>query len=784
MPNIIFSGDVPNNTPPPLPQGGTPGDGTVTTDKLADDAVTSQKLSQAVRDDIAAGGTPGDGTVATDKLADDAVTSQKLSQAVRDDIAAGVTSFANAVELAKVTDGDHDTIAGNPHSTTAADVGLGAVDNTADADKPVSTATQAAIDSVAETTAVSITKYGAVGTDFTAATGPDCTDALLQHIEKNYTDGVQRPLFFPPGKRYHFNTADPLSLLAARNPTLTADQVWDMTSILSLVGAFPQHETQGREAAGVKHPTEIHVHTTGNSDVWIKKHRRADSVKFGNWSIKNLTFVHPADGKGKFLELGDPAGNYTTGDFRGLTIQDCYFSSVHYHRTARNWMVDSGADGMTYQVDDDYPLIHICNGYDVIIENVGIRGGPSEQILLEQCDAPQLLGVVHSLLAVIGIRVNALPDSGLQGGVPGELHCYIEDPIHVGIVADAGRFIAPRVEVGYDGGYDIDADPYPMVAGITWSIAAGDDKIVFAGFPAGKSLKHYAKAYTTIHVTPTDVSQPPRAFLLTKIDDANGHAFFKESAGGCYVPAAIAGTGDNVIRRHAQSVILHGDSASMTAPSLARNLPSEGQPNWSLVPGRTPMYFETPTHFSGSDPTNQFGEVIKHVVGTQFRIHTPVYVGALETPDHPSVIQNRELVAYDANVLLPLRHASKFDFYCPPGFGVSASNNRSRELLFRKSSTDEPREGKKVWVTRPDDLTASGLQYTLPNFQSMDYTIRCYHPAGSVNLTMYDGVGAATNHALVAGWQTITGTTDVAATLFQINKLTDLEIAWVGFDWI
>ena len=139
-------------------------------------------------------------------------------------------------------------------------------------------------------------------------------------------------------------------------------------------------------------------------------------------------------------------------------------------------------------------------------------------------------------------------------------------------------------------------------------------------FPAGKSLKHYAKAYTTIHVTPTDVSQPPRAFLLTKIDDANGHAFFKESAdGGCYVPAAIAGTGDNVIRRHAQSVILHGDSASMTAPSLARNLPSEGQPNWSLVPGRTPMYFETPTHFSGSDPTNQFGEVIKHVVGTQFQ---------------------------------------------------------------------------------------------------------------------------------------------------------------------
>ena len=173
MPNIIFSGDVPNNTPPPLPQGGTPGDGTV----------TIAKLSQGVRD------------------------------------------------------------------------------------------------SLESITAVSIATFGAVGTDFTAATGPDCTDALLQHVEKNYSDGVQRPLLFPPGKRYHFNTADPLSLLAARNPTLSADQVWDMTSNLMLLGAFPQHEAQGREAAGVKHPTEIHVHTTGNSDVWIKKHRRADSVK-------------------------------------------------------------------------------------------------------------------------------------------------------------------------------------------------------------------------------------------------------------------------------------------------------------------------------------------------------------------------------------------------------------------------------------------------------------------------------------------------------------------------
>lgn len=42
------------------------------------------------------------------------------------------------------------TTTGNPHSVSASDVGLGSVDNTADADKPISTATQAALDAKAD----------------------------------------------------------------------------------------------------------------------------------------------------------------------------------------------------------------------------------------------------------------------------------------------------------------------------------------------------------------------------------------------------------------------------------------------------------------------------------------------------------------------------------------------------------------------------------------------------------------------------------------------------------
>lgn len=58
-----------------------------------------------------------------------------------EDIAALNTNKANASDLSS-----HTSNTSNPHSVTKAQVGLGNVDNTADLDKPISTATQAALD--------------------------------------------------------------------------------------------------------------------------------------------------------------------------------------------------------------------------------------------------------------------------------------------------------------------------------------------------------------------------------------------------------------------------------------------------------------------------------------------------------------------------------------------------------------------------------------------------------------------------------------------------------------
>lgn len=59
---------------------------------------------------------------------------------------------------------DHSQVTGNPHGTTKSDVGLGNVDNTSDANKPISTATQTALDSKLDDTQFSGLSKITVGT--------------------------------------------------------------------------------------------------------------------------------------------------------------------------------------------------------------------------------------------------------------------------------------------------------------------------------------------------------------------------------------------------------------------------------------------------------------------------------------------------------------------------------------------------------------------------------------------------------------------------------------------
>lgn len=87
---------------------------------------------------------PVDGTAP-----DQTVTREAHEQAINDAIAAAVGAVDQKAD-------DHIADTSNPHSVTAAQVGLGDVDNTSDADKPISTATQAALDDKVESAEVII----------------------------------------------------------------------------------------------------------------------------------------------------------------------------------------------------------------------------------------------------------------------------------------------------------------------------------------------------------------------------------------------------------------------------------------------------------------------------------------------------------------------------------------------------------------------------------------------------------------------------------------------------
>ncbi len=117
----------------------TPTDNTVTTEKIANSAVTADKIA-------------GD-AVTESKLADGAVTSGKIangtivdadinaSAAIAQSKVSGLTS-----DLALKAPLADPTFTGTVSGITKSMIGLGNVDNTSDANKPVSTATQTALD--------------------------------------------------------------------------------------------------------------------------------------------------------------------------------------------------------------------------------------------------------------------------------------------------------------------------------------------------------------------------------------------------------------------------------------------------------------------------------------------------------------------------------------------------------------------------------------------------------------------------------------------------------------
>jgi hypothetical protein len=107
--------------------------------KLQLEAVNNAFVVQGQYGDIAS----FSGVNTGDQSADTVPYDNQSSGLEAENVKAALDEISGAVD-------DHTSDTNNPHGVTAAHVGLGNVDNTSDADKPVSTATQAALDAKAD----------------------------------------------------------------------------------------------------------------------------------------------------------------------------------------------------------------------------------------------------------------------------------------------------------------------------------------------------------------------------------------------------------------------------------------------------------------------------------------------------------------------------------------------------------------------------------------------------------------------------------------------------------
>jgi hypothetical protein len=121
-----------------------------------------------------------------------AAVSADLTAAVGDLEAADVT-LQNGINEAKQLTNAHIQNTNNPHSVTKAQVGLGNVDNTSDVNKPISTATQAALDNKADNDTVTAVS-DKLSTHLTATNPHNITKSTIGLSNVDNTSDKNKPV--------------------------------------------------------------------------------------------------------------------------------------------------------------------------------------------------------------------------------------------------------------------------------------------------------------------------------------------------------------------------------------------------------------------------------------------------------------------------------------------------------------------------------------------------------------------------------------------------------------
>lgn len=261
------------------------------------------------------------------------------------------TAVAEAVETINTTLTTHIADKNNPHQVTKNQVGLGNVNNTSDADKPVSTATQTALDSkvtknesITGATKCKITydSKGLVtgGADITIS---DVTDITANASEINILDGVTA------------NTAEINILDGATLTTTELNYVDGVTSpIQSQIGTLSNLTTDEKSSL-VGAINEVDSHTDTNTQSINTINSKIPSEATSSNQLADKEFVNSS--------IATSTANFI-GTFSSVSERDAYSGTVtnnDYCFVINSVVTNNGNDWNTFNDLDAYDKSLLTN---------------------------------------------------------------------------------------------------------------------------------------------------------------------------------------------------------------------------------------------------------------------------------------------------------------------------------------------------------------------------------------------------------------------------------------
>lgn len=571
----------------------------------------------------------------------------------------------------------------------------------------------------------------------------DNTPALRLALEDAYALGGAI-IDFSSHRRWYFLT--PVDC----NPSdATEKRWWDRVCLRGLASeATAQHQEQGVPGLDLETTffTQLVINITDGA-IWWDQQR---TYRFGPFHIENLT-IKTASNSTVFRLGGDD--NTNAPAFRGFFMRNCYVTNGDAIGTSVAWLENDATMGYVLPLVNTYG-IELLRGYDVILDNVYFRGWPKAGLHLFGTDRAVMRNCRSLLCTLVDNFQDADAPLQVNTVIDG---CWAESPQWFGLAADSAMISNWRSEVGYDDVFAPDIDQYALPASVTWSISAGATTMSLANLPAGATLARYFRRGMAIQATPTQASEssvPFYRFIVSDVGSTTLSLAFATDV--CYVPRAISGTGNGLLRQAGIGMVLIGDRITVHGYSCGSN-EERRLPMFAAVPGAGSMEItgccETLNPGESTDPTLFEPWIVGHCAGHTYQGR--IRMGSrFRMPDHPNV--GLEGVAYKGSYVEALwDEISETQLYVP-GRGTHATSAFSRSFTYRRLS--DPAVNANRWVWKLSDFTGNYLQLVGLKYpgRAINYSIYVY-AASSTNMTV-NGEGAAYDtKALSAGWQSIAG---------------------------